>query len=152
MGLLRVLKRKGMCVQPFKCGPDYIDGKFHTIAAGRESVNLDTWMASERHVGEVYYHYAKDASVCVVEGVMGLFDGYDRPKIALAKEAAFNFIYKENIDVLSKKADIVTFSPLAGDELPQADYVYLPGGYPEFFVGELSDMVEIFLQKKEKRF
>ena len=38
-----------------------------------------------------------------------------------------------------KKADIVTFSPLAGDELPQADYVYLPGGYPEFFVGELSD-------------
>ena len=47
MGLLRVLKRKGMCVQPFKCGPDYIDGKFHTIAAGRETVNLDTWMASE---------------------------------------------------------------------------------------------------------
>lgn len=92
MGLLRVLKRKGMCVQPFKCGPDYIDGKFHTIAAGRESVNLDTWMASERHVGEVYYHYAKDASVCVVEGMMGLFDGYDRPKIALAKDAAFNFI------------------------------------------------------------
>ena len=128
MGLLRVLKRKGMCVQPFKCGPDYIDGKFHTIAAGRETVNLDTWMASECHVGEVYYHYAKDASVCVVEGVMGLFDGYDRSKIALAKDAAFNFIYKENIDVLSKKADIVTFSPLAGDELPQADYVYLPGG------------------------
>ena len=143
MGLLRVLKRKGMCVQPFKCGPDYIDGKFHTIAAGRETVNLDTWMASECYVGEVYYHYAKDASVCVVEGVMGLFDGYDRPKIALAKDAAFNFIYKENIDVLSKKADIVTFSPLAGDELPQADYVYLPGGYPEFFVGELSDNIRL---------
>ena len=43
MGLLRALKRKGMHVQPFKCGPDYIDGKFHAIAAGWESVNLDTY-------------------------------------------------------------------------------------------------------------
>ena len=80
MGLLRVLKRRGMHVQPFKCGPDYIDGKFHAIAAGRESVNLDTWMASETHVRDVYARYAQDASACVVEGVMGLFDGYDRMK------------------------------------------------------------------------
>lgn len=284
MGLLRVLKRRGIEVQPFKCGPDYIDGKFHAIAAGMESVNLDTWMASDAHVREVYSHYAKDASACVVEGVMGLFDGYDRmkgssaeiaaminlpvvvilnarssaytvaailyglknfmpevnvagvvfnqvgsashysylkeacadvgvadlgylpkvsdievpsrhlgltigkeneidalsdrvadiieqyvdverlleitscplevkegsmasvksddglgrKKIAIAQDAAFNFIYKENIDVLSRQADVVTFSPLAGDELPQTDYVYLPGGYPEFFVEELS--------------
>ena len=50
MGLLRVLKRRGIEVQPFKCGPDYIDGKFHAIAAGMESVNLDTWMASDAHV------------------------------------------------------------------------------------------------------
>lgn len=289
MGLLRVLKRRGIEVQPFKCGPDYIDGKFHAIAAGRESVNLDTWMASDAHVREVYSHYAKDASACVVEGVMGLFDGYDRmkgssaeiaamlnlpvvvilnarssaytvaailyglknfmpevnvagvvfnqvgsashysylkeacadvgvadlgylpkvsdievpsrhlgltigkeneidalsdrvadiieqyvdverlleitsrplevkegskasvksddglgrKKIAIAQDAAFNFIYKENIDVLSRQADVVTFSPLAGDELPQADYVYLPGGYPEFFVEELSANVKL---------
>lgn len=285
MGLLRALKRKGMHVQPFKCGPDYIDGKFHAIAAGRESVNLDTWMASEAHVRDVYARYAQDASACVVEGVMGLFDGYDRmkgssaeiasllnlpvvvvlnarssaytvaailyglkhfspkvevagvifnqvgspshysylkdacadvgvadlgylpkmpdievpsrhlgltigkeseidalsdrvadgieqyvnverlleiaarpldmhdthpvspiitsdglhrPRIAVAQDAAFNFLYKENLEVLSRKADVVTFSPLSGDELPQADYVYLPGGYPEFFTEALS--------------
>ena len=88
MGLLRVLKRRGIEVQPFKCGPDYIDGKFHAIAAGRESVNLDTWMASDTHVREVYSHYAKDASACVVEGVMGLFDGYDRMKGSSAEIAA----------------------------------------------------------------
>lgn len=295
MGLLRVLKRRGIRVQPFKCGPDYIDGKFHAIAAGMESVNLDTWMASDTHVREVYSHYAKDASACVVEGVMGLFDGYDRMKgssaeiaamlnlpvvvilnarssaytvaailyglknfmpevnvagvvfnqvgsashysylkeacadvgvadlgylpkvsdievpsrhlgltigkeneidalsdrvadiieqcvdvdrlleitsrplevkegskasvrsangfnrrrIAVAQDAAFNFIYKENLDVLSRQADVVTFSPLAGDELPQADYVYLPGGYPEFFVGELSANVRLGEQLRE---
>lgn len=295
MGLLRVLKRRGIEVQPFKCGPDYIDGKFHAIAAGSESVNLDTWMASDAHVREVYSYYAKDASACVVEGVMGLFDGYDRMKgssaeiaamlnlpvvvilnarssaytvaailyglksfmpevnvagvvfnqvgsvshysylkeacadvgvadlgylpkvsdievpsrhlgltigreneidalsdrvadiieqyvdvdrlleitsrplevkegskasvrsangfyrrrIAVAQDAAFNFIYKENLDVLSRQADVVTFSPLAGDELPQADYVYLPGGYPEFFVGELSANVRLGEQLRE---
>lgn len=62
---------------------------------------------------------------------------------------AFNFIYKENLDVLSRQADVVTFSPLAGDELPQADYVYLPGGYPEFFVGELSANVRLGEQLRE---
>lgn len=80
MGLLRVLKRRGIDIQPFKCGPDYIDGKFHAIAAGRESVNLDTWLASENHVRQVYARYAREASACVAEGVMGLFDGYDRMK------------------------------------------------------------------------
>ena len=70
-------------------------------------------------------------------------DGLDRKKIAIAQDSAFNFIYKENLDVFSRQADVVTFSPLAGDELPQADYVYLPGGYPEFFVGELSANVKL---------
>lgn len=296
MGLLRVLKRWGIAVQPFKCGPDYIDGKFHAIAAGRESVNLDTWLASENHVRQVYARYAREASACVAEGVMGLFDGYDRMKgssagiaallnlpvivvlnarssaytvaailyglkhfapqvevagvifnqvgsashysylkeacadvgiadlgylpklpdievpsrhlgltigkaseidaladrvadrieqyvdvsrlleistrplatdndcsapslhpsgeaarkrLAVAQDAAFNFIYKENLDVLSRKAEIVTFSPLAGDELPQTDYVYLPGGYPEFFVEELSRNIKLGEQLRD---
>ena len=78
MGLLRALKKRGMRVQPFKCGPDYIDTQFHTLAADRESVNLDTWMASRTHVQHIYNKYGEGADVCVAEGVMGLFDGYSR--------------------------------------------------------------------------
>lgn len=75
MGLLRALRRRGMQVQPFKCGPDYIDPMFHLQASGRESVNLDLVMASEQHVRELFQHYGQGADICVVEGVMGLYDG-----------------------------------------------------------------------------
>lgn len=278
MGLLRVLKRRGLLVQPFKCGPDYIDTQFHTLASGSQSVNLDTWMASEEHVREVYNRYGADSDVCVTEGVMGLFDGYDRMKgstaeiamlikvpvvlvvnasstaysvaallfgfkhfhpqlnvvgvvfnqvsseshyrfleeacrevgivslgympknegirvpsrhlgltlmvkrkmeslieevadmvqayvdvdrlleitsvsftilpekdnlrrkpmkIAVAYDAAFNFVFRENIDGLKKQGTVSFFSPLKDKHLPIADWVYLPGGYPELFASRL---------------
>jgi cobyrinic acid a,c-diamide synthase len=79
-GLMALLTKKGYRVQPFKCGPDYIDTKFHEAACGRPSINLDTFMASPEHVRELFARYGADADVCVVEGMMGLFDGYDREK------------------------------------------------------------------------
>ena len=79
-GLMALLTSKGMKVQPFKCGPDYIDTKFHEAVCGRPSINLDTFMASPAHVRELFWHYGEDADVCIVEGMMGLFDGYDRDK------------------------------------------------------------------------
>ena len=79
-GLMALLAEKGYTVQPFKCGPDYIDTKFHTAVCGRPSVNLDTFMATPRHVGELFARYGCDADVAVVEGMMGLFDGYDRDR------------------------------------------------------------------------
>ena len=290
MGILRALQRQGPQVQPFKCGPDYIDTRFHALAAGRESVNLDTWLASERHVRDLYARYGADADACVVEGVMGLFDGYDRmagssaaiarlldipvvlvvgarsmaytvaaqlhgmktflpglrlagvvfnqvssenhfrflaqacedaglrcfgwlPKvpdleipsrhlgltlaagqemerwidraadlvtrcfdipalleavcvaaaeapaeasaapgtlrIAVARDAAFNFTYRENLSRLSQLGQVRYFSPLAGDPLPEADLVYLPGGYPELFAAELSSRRETMQQLRD---
>lgn len=282
MGILRALHDRGLKIQPFKCGPDYIDTRFHEAATGRTSVNLDTWLASEGHVKELYGRYGADADVCVTEGVMGLYDGYDRsagssaqiaqltgtpvvlvagarstsytlaaqlwgmkhfrpglqfagvvfnqvgsarherlllqaaedaglpclgamPRlpelevpsrhlglqladddemerrtevaaqvveryvdlsalllatrtetalpagqpaepmkadrplhIAVARDAAFNFIYRENLARLQQAGQLTFFSPLAGDPLPEADLVYFPGGYPELYAHELS--------------
>ena len=47
-GLMALFREKGYRVQPFKCGPDYIDTKFHTTVCGRPSVNLDTFMRPYR--------------------------------------------------------------------------------------------------------
>jgi cobyrinic acid a,c-diamide synthase len=88
LGLLRALRNRGLGVQPFKCGPDYIDTIHHAAAAGRPGINLDTFMASETHVREVYAHYASLADVSVTEGVMGLFDGADKMRGSSAEIAA----------------------------------------------------------------
>ena len=103
-GLMALFTRQGLTVQPFKCGPDYIDTKFHEAVCGCPSINLDTFMASPAHVRALFARYAGfDAScstlafpssqfragcgsvaappipdVCIVEGMMGLYDGYDR--------------------------------------------------------------------------
>lgn len=282
MGMLRALRNRNLKVQPFKCGPDYIDTQYHTLAAGTQSVNLDTWMASPVHVRDLFTRYGNDADACVVEGVMGLFDGsrksegssadiakhldlpvillvnakstaysvaplifgfknFDKsvniagvifnqvsseshfsflkdacddagveclgylPKlsgmeipsrhlglslehlaeqeklinrvaeeierhvdmdklfeltaatvhsheysagseaaenklrIAVARDNAFNFTYRENIRKLSEKGEIIYFSPIADSKLPDnIDFLYLPGGYPEFYLEELS--------------
>lgn len=79
-GLMALLVRNGYLVQPYKCGPDYIDTKFHEQVCKRPSYNLDSFMSSENHIIDLYNLHAQDADVCVVEGMMGLFDGYDRDR------------------------------------------------------------------------
>ena len=86
-GLMSLFRQKGYCVQPFKCGPDYIDTKFHAAVCGRPSINLDTFMATPEHVRSLFGQYGRDADVCVVEGMMGLFDGYDRDRGSSAEIA-----------------------------------------------------------------
>lgn len=80
LALLRILVREGLKVQPFKCGPDYLDTWLHTLAVtvegrGRQGRNLDIFMASQEHMRDVFLRHSGDADAVVVEGVMGLFDG-----------------------------------------------------------------------------
>jgi cobyrinic acid a,c-diamide synthase len=284
LGLLRALKNRGLSVQPFKCGPDYIDTKHHTTASGNPGINLDTFMASEAHVRDIYKQYSEMADVSVTEGVMGLFDGADKMKgssaaiaelldipvilvinaksmaysaapllygfknfykgiqvvgaifnfvsttshyrflqeaceevgiealgylpknealaipsrhlglhisaeinyesiieklaeeipktinidrlleistrtilpkteskvvsqnpvsakkykISIARDEAFTFTYHKNIEVLSSLGEVTFFSPIHDKELPETDFLYLPGGYPELFADSLS--------------
>lgn len=86
-GLMALLTTKGYKVQPFKCGPDYIDTKFHERVCGRPSINLDTFMAPPEHVQELFHRYGAEADICIVEGMMGLFDGYDRDRGSSAEIA-----------------------------------------------------------------
>jgi len=85
--LMALYRSKGYRVQPFKCGPDYIDTKFHEAVCGRPSVNLDSFFASEEHLGELFRRYTEDVDVAIVEGMMGLFDGYDRDRGSSAEIA-----------------------------------------------------------------
>ncbi len=283
LGLLRALKRRGLDIASFKVGPDYIDPKFHELASGQPSINLDLYMMSQEHIRDTYARHCKGKDVAVVEGVMGLFDGskkmqgssaelaqcLDLPivllvnaassaysvgamiygfahwqknikvagvvfnrvasenhyrflcdaaedagvkalgyipkhkgldvpsrhlglsleelnkldyfpnevadlleeyidldylmelctkpisvqetkdetsssqsknlRIAVASDEAFNFIYPENVRALERLGEVVFFSPLRDKALPEADLVYLAGGYPEFYLKELSD-------------
>lgn len=279
LGLLRAFRNRGLKVQPFKCGPDYIDTKFHKIASGRDSINLDLFFSSPEHICEIYGKYTQEADVSITEGVMGLFDGYDKsfgssaevakslglpiililtpqsmafsaaailhgfksfdPSLkvigvifnkvkseshyrflkdaadavglksfgylppndelvvpsrhlglvadreqeidilsdkaashiekyldvdeilaatecgrnrrestnhqsyrrftsAIAYDEAFSFMYRENIAYLESRGEVTIFSPLRDRVLPQADFLYIPGGYPENYLEELS--------------
>jgi cobyrinic acid a,c-diamide synthase len=95
LGLLGALKRRGLVVQPFKCGPDYIDPAFHEAACGRPSYNLDSWAMREETVSSLLDE-SEGADLIVIETAMGLFDG------AAAKGAWGN----------GTSADIAAFSRL----------------------------------------
>lgn len=280
LGLLRVFKNRGLIVQSFKCGPDYIDTKYHELASGKNAINLDLFLSSQKHVEDIYAKYTSSCDIIITEGVMGLFDGYDKMqgssaqiaemldipvvlilnaksmaysvapilygfknfhknlnlvgvifnmvnteshyrflsdacndigivplgylpknedlsvpsrhlglsidqnllfdefadraaafmekhididkllhltqrvikptqtansknsypliKTAIASDEAFNFFYHENIEYLKKRGEVTFFSLLHDKKLPEADFIYLPGGYPELYLKELS--------------
>jgi len=75
-------------------------------------------------------------------------------KIAIAKDEAFNFIYKANIDAMKACGEVIFFSPLTDQKLPACDMLYLPGGYPELFAEALAknksmkDSIQSYAEKK----
>jgi cobyrinic acid a,c-diamide synthase len=74
LGLLAALRDRGVVVQPFKNGPDYIDPAFHRAASGRESFNLDSWAMPARLMDGLL-GASEGAGLILAEGSMGLFDG-----------------------------------------------------------------------------
>lgn len=94
LGLLAALRNMGLAVQPFKCGPDFIDPGLHQLACGQVSRNLDLWMMGEAQVRETFAQCRKSSLpldggglelISVIEGVMGMFDGQASSSAALAK-------------------------------------------------------------------
>ena len=75
LGLMAAFRRRGLAVQPFKCGPDFIDADHHTRICGRAARNLDGWMLPAETNQALFAAHASTAEVAIVEGVMGLFDG-----------------------------------------------------------------------------
>jgi cobyrinic acid a,c-diamide synthase len=75
VGVMHGLRKRGLRVQPFKVGPDFIDPSYHALVTNRNSRNLDVWMMGRQGVLDCFASACKDADIAVVEGVMGLFDG-----------------------------------------------------------------------------
>lgn len=73
--LIRALRTRGFDIQPFKLGPDFIDGGYHAEAANRPAINLDHWMMGEDGVREAFRRWSHDADIAVIEAMGALFDG-----------------------------------------------------------------------------
>ncbi|MBI5642786.1 MAG: cobyrinate a,c-diamide synthase [Deltaproteobacteria bacterium] len=77
LGIMEALRKRGLAVQPFKAGPDYIDPGHHSLLLKRPSYNLDTWMMGVEGVRKTFNEKNAGADIGVIEGVMGLYDGKD---------------------------------------------------------------------------
>jgi len=112
MGILAALRGRGLSVQPFKVGPDYIDPSFQQYAAGKASHNLDLFMMGEEGVWDVYCEASETSEVSVVEGVMGLYDGsgirsMEGSTAAVAKLLSIPVILVLDAQAMSKTAAAV---------------------------------------------
>lgn len=85
LGLMAALKDKGYSVQPFKCGPDFIDPGLHHLVTGTVSRNLDLWMTGETFTHATFAKNRLGADIAIIEGVMGMFDGGPSSSNALAQ-------------------------------------------------------------------
>ena len=76
-GLVSALRARGLVVQAFKVGPDFIDPSHHRVSSGRPARNLDPFMMGEEGVIDTFVRGSVGADIAIIEGVMGLFDGVD---------------------------------------------------------------------------
>ena len=87
-GIMAALTRRGLNVQPFKVGPDFIDPSHHTRICRRISRNLDPFMMGEQGCIDTFIRATKGADIAVIEGVMGMYDGVDGSDISSTAHVA----------------------------------------------------------------
>ena len=87
-GIMAALTARGMKVQPFKVGPDFIDPSHHTRICGRPSRNLDPFMMGKRGCIETFLRATEGSDIAVIEGVMGMYDGVDGSDLASTAHVA----------------------------------------------------------------
>lgn len=88
LGLMAALKKRGLQVQPFKVGPDYIDPGFHTLICRQNSYNLDSYFLGAEGVQKIFSKLSAQADISIIEGVMGLFDGKGKDSVSSSAEIA----------------------------------------------------------------
>ena len=87
-GIMAALSARGLKVQPFKVGPDFIDPSYHTKICGRISRNLDPFMMGEERCTDTFIRATLGADIAVIEGVMGIYDGVDGSDLASTAHVA----------------------------------------------------------------
>ncbi len=87
-GIMAALTTRGLKVQPYKVGPDFIDPSHHTRICGRPCRNLDPFMMGEKGVVRTFEQSIEGADIAVIEGVMGLYDGIDGTDFASTAHVA----------------------------------------------------------------
>ncbi len=75
LAVMNALSCRGIKVQGFKTGPDYIDTSHYETRTGRKGRNIDLWMTAPNDSFELFRHNAPAGGISVIEGVMGLYDG-----------------------------------------------------------------------------
>jgi cobyrinic acid a,c-diamide synthase len=88
LGIMRAFKNRGLNVQPFKVGPDYIDPGFHTLISEKASYNLDSYFLGSSGVKKLFLQKSEAADISIIEGVMGLFDGRAKDSESSSAEIA----------------------------------------------------------------
>jgi len=110
LGLMAALTRKGMSVQPFKVGPDFIDPSHHTAISGNPSMNLDSYIMGTKGVCRTFAKY-QNSDISIIEGVMGLYDGIESTQIAssahVAKTLGIPVLLVINVHGMSRSAAAV---------------------------------------------
>ena len=76
IGIMSALKKRGLSIQPFKVGPDFIDPGYHEAVCGIPSRNLDGWMLNKSYNLKTFFNNSSGKDISIIEGVMGLYDGY----------------------------------------------------------------------------